>query len=691
MHLNRITPRWRGCLAAGALCAMTLLAYGNSFQSGFPLDNRILLLQDSRVHQVTAANVSLIVSHTYFWPTLEAGLYRPVTTLSYLFNYAILGNAQNPAGYHWLNLLLHIGDVLLVLALAKRLTGDFRKSFLIAALWAVHPVLTESVTNIIGRADLLAGMATLAGLLIYLRSQEATGWRRLGWLAALTAVTSLGVFAKESAVAVVGVIALYELTWRKPGRWRGIALAGFAVAPVLLAMWWMRSRVLAASAQAIFPFVDNPIVGAGFFVGRLTAVKVMAKYLGLLVWPRTLSADYSYPQIPLAYGSPGDWVSWIVIAAIVAAVAFSWRRNKTVFFAAGFAFLTLLPASNLIVPVGAIMAERFLYLPAVGFAICLTLALYGLARRFGMSGWAPLAAGLIIVTAFAARTWARNPDWRDDLAFWSAAVRTSPRSFKAHLGLAQELMHAPLRDTDRILSEDEQSMALLDSLPDTLNSPAVYVWAASHYVAAGDEVRPPGPAEKPLATPESTAKYEHAHSLLLRAMSMLRTQQEADRRKRFGLLGDHTSINSDIDLSARLLLSETDQRLGEFPESLRLARDARHVDPASFAAYDRLHDILQAMGRREEAMAALMQGVLLTSNPALSRKLLAGYAETSDAKSCAISFAQAQPRVDFSCRVVRDLACSVAPETLTVAVQSGDRPAADRLRNRLKRYGCAVQ
>ena len=132
----------------------------------------------------------------------------------------------HPAGYHWINLLLHACNVLLVFALAQRLIAeapikgasqsDFWQSFAIAAMWAVHPVLTESITNIVGRADLLAGMTTLGGLLMYLRSTESTGRRLWAWLAGLMAVTAVGVFSKESAVAVLGVIALYELTWWNP-------------------------------------------------------------------------------------------------------------------------------------------------------------------------------------------------------------------------------------------------------------------------------------------------------------------------------------------------------------------------------------------------------------------------------------------------------------------------------------------
>jgi hypothetical protein len=100
-----------------ALCVLTLLAYSNSFEGGLVLDNKVLLL-DPRIREGTPQNIALIFQHTYWWPTGEAGLYRPFTTLSYLFNYAVLGEGEQLFGYHAINLLLHLGNVLLAYALA---------------------------------------------------------------------------------------------------------------------------------------------------------------------------------------------------------------------------------------------------------------------------------------------------------------------------------------------------------------------------------------------------------------------------------------------------------------------------------------------------------------------------------------------------------------------------------------------
>lgn len=679
-------------LAAGVLIIIALLAWRNSIQSGFVFDNRTLLLEDTRIQKVTPKNVALILHHTYWWPNEESGLYRPITTLSYLFNYAILGNANHPAGYHWINLLLHIGNILLVFALAGRLWPDFWPAFLIASVWAVHPVLTESVTNIVGRADLLAGMTVLGGFLMYLRSTEATGGRRAAWLAGLAATTAVGVFCKESAVTVVGIVVLYEWTCYQPTSWKrermhGFLLGGLAMAPAVLAMWWVRSIILSAAAPTRFPYVDNPIVGAGFWTGRLTAIKVIAKYLGLLVWPGRLSPDYSYAQVPLADGRPSDWMAWIVVGAVALAVALLFRRNKTAFFAAGFAFITFLPTSNLVIPIGAIMAERFLYLPAVGFSICLIVALYALCGLFRSRTVAPVLLGLLITLAFGARTFARNRDWHDGYTLFSAAVRTSPLSFKTHTGLGQALL-ADHNDLAAAIVENERSVAILDHLPDRLNNVGVYLRTAAQYILAGSNLLQRDEDGKPHTPPDSAVKYGRARILLLRAVSIVQAQHEADREK--GLTrGDPALRNSDAGGSAYLMLSEADQHLGNDTEALRSAQEGREERPTLAFAWERLHDILLVMGRRDEAMAAEMQGVLLTSNPDLQHKLVAEYADDPRAAKCAISYAEAVPQINFSCEIVRKQVCSVAGEVVRLALKAGEPDKAAKLRNELTaKYGC---
>jgi 4-amino-4-deoxy-L-arabinose transferase-like glycosyltransferase len=148
-----------------------------------------------------------------------------------MLNYAVFGNGADPAGYHWVNLTLHAVNVLLVYFLAISVLGSPAPAFAVAALWGVHPLLTESVTNIVGRADLLAAFGVMAGLLCYIKSASAAGRNKLLWLTALAAAQAIGLFSKENAAILPGILFLYDLTW-PTGRWRERALAYAALVRV---------------------------------------------------------------------------------------------------------------------------------------------------------------------------------------------------------------------------------------------------------------------------------------------------------------------------------------------------------------------------------------------------------------------------------------------------------------------------
>ena len=306
---------------AAALCAITLAAYANSFGMGFALDAPLIIAKDSRIRAATAENLNLILHQDYWWPSFVSGLYRPVTTASFLLNYAILGNGENATGYHWVNFLLHLGNVWLVYALSLRLLKRAWPAFFAAALWAVHPIGTESVTNVVGRADLLAAMAVLGGLLLYVRSPAARGLRLGLAAAALFAVATVGVFSKENAAVLLGLMLLWDVSFGMDDWRRGVlsrAPAYAAATASLALLWWVRQRVFDALPLPEFPFVDNPLVATGFWPARLTAIKVIGLDLWLLVCPLHLSCDRSYNQIPLAgWADTFAWLALAVVAAIV--------------------------------------------------------------------------------------------------------------------------------------------------------------------------------------------------------------------------------------------------------------------------------------------------------------------------------------------------------------------------------------
>jgi tetratricopeptide (TPR) repeat protein len=484
-----------------AIWGLVAVAYSNSFQAALVFDNASVIGDDPRIRQATPENIELILTGRYWYVNTTAGLYRPFTTFSYLLNYAVLGNGPRPAGYHTVNLVLHEVNVALVYALGVLIFGETAPPLALAAIWGLHPLLTESVTNIVGRADLLAALGVLAGLLCHAKS-ASTGRRRAVWLAGLAAAQAVGVFSKESAAVLPGIMLLYDLTWSERATWRRRAPAYAAVAAPLAAFFFLRSGF---DMHMLIDFTENPLVSAGFWTARLTAVKVIGEYLWLFLWPAHLSADYSYNAVPLFGWRVSNWEDAKALIALAVCfgaallavlLAIHWRRTvKPLLFFLVFFFVALSPASNLIVLIGSIMAERFLYLPSVGLAGSVVAAVYALGQQHWLKrpaakqvAWAAL--GLVSV-ALTARTYARNFDWQDDRSLWTSAVNVRPGSARPHYNLARELARIPGRLPEAIA----EYQAALRIEPDH---------ASTHNNLANALARIPG------RLPEAIAEYEAA-------------------------------------------------------------------------------------------------------------------------------------------------------------------------------------
>jgi tetratricopeptide (TPR) repeat protein len=468
-----------------ALAVLVFAAYSNSFQAGLIFDNAPAIAQDTRIRTAASENIGLILHREYWYKRAPSGLYRPLTTLSYLLNYAILGNGLNPAGYHWINVALHAANVWMVYALGILIFGEPALALALAALWGVHPVLTESVTNIVGRADLLATFGVLAGLLCYTRALAAHGRPKVAWLAGMAAAQAVGLFSKESAAVLPGILLLYDLAWPLRGRWRQRAPAYAALILPFAAFLWLRSS---AHPRMLIPFAENPLASAGFWTGRLTAIQVIGRLMGLFLWPMRLSADYSFNAAPLVV-----WQALLALLVCLAAIliaALRRRRNRPFFFFVGLFFVALTPTANLFFPIGSIMAERFLYLPSVGLAGCLVVGIQALVRRPSARRATWIATALVCL-ALAARTYARNFDWRDEMSLWTSAAAASPGSARAHNNLCNALSDLPGRLPEAI-AECETALRILPDSADAhynlgrilARSPGRLADAISEYQAA---------------------------------------------------------------------------------------------------------------------------------------------------------------------------------------------------------------
>jgi hypothetical protein len=545
-------------LAIAILWGVTLLAYSNSFSAGFVFDNNPLILQDPRIRTASGPNLDLIFNQEYWYKNSTSGLYRPLATISYLFNYAVLDNRNQPGGYHAVNFTLHAINILVLYLLLLELLPP-PCAFAGSLLWAVHPLLTESVTNIIGRTDLLAAFGVLAGLLSHRRAARAQGRDRVLWLAALFAAATIGFFSKESAIVLLGVMVAHDLVFDGPA-WRravpGYAATG-AAAVLFLAI---RASVLGHVPFGPLPFTDNPLLGTDFWTARLTAIGVIARYFGLLLWPARLSCDYSFNQIPLFHGrwfDPTDAAVTIGVLLLIlcgAIAVWGWRRNRTVTFFVAFFFITLAPTSNLVILIGSVMAERFLYLPAIAFAAMIALAGRAVMRSVPVRAQGAILA--LVCAALAVRTYMRNADWATDLTIWSSAVQASPASYKAHVNYASFLGGPQGRNLEGVIVEMERSLAILEPVPDGNNSARTWASAGFCYRVMGDRS---GPAGRPW--------YEKARDVLVRAT---RIDQAHIEQARIAAAAAGRSPAVPSTPLAYLELGRVYRRLGEMQNALEI-------------------------------------------------------------------------------------------------------------------------
>lgn len=470
---------------AMALGVLGLAAYSNSFTAGFVIDSRAIILEDPRVRSTTLEGIRHIITEHYWWPNVTSDLYRPLTTLSFWFNYVVLGNGAQPFGYHVVNLLLHLANVLLLWRLWLRLPVEPFVAWLASALFAVHPVGVEAVTNLVGRADLLATLGVLGAALAWLRAEAASSpGRTWAWRTAAALAGILGVLAKENAimaVAALPLLSLHRRGWRA-GVGEFLRKGLVVVLPVFLAFVGTRVLMRARTPPIDEVVLINPLLD---WSGPMTAVGVLGRYLVLLVWPAALSCDYSYPQIP-EFGSSaaGTLQAGVSLIVMVAIALLTWRgRNRwpTVAFGLAWGAVMILPTSNLFVRIGSIMGERFLYLPLTGLALAGAAILAGAARWLEQrSGGRPLGLALVSVciVLLAARTFVRNFDWKDERSIWQAAVRVCPRSFNVHMGLATSSVRDPLTETDldAAIAHAEEARRLLDTPPLSIERENNTVW-----------------------------------------------------------------------------------------------------------------------------------------------------------------------------------------------------------------------
>ncbi len=435
-------------IALVALVVAVLVVYGNALGLGFCYDENIVILRNDNVQDPD--RIFALWSDTY-WGTavadsLDSRGWRPLTIFSFHLDHRAGGD--DPWGYHLVNVLLHAACTALFLVLLVRLRLGLVVAVPAAALFALHAVHTEAVTQIVGRAELIAATGILAAALAHAHAfGPGPALRRpaLRWplVAAASLLFGLGLLGKESAVGFYGLVLATDVLAAGTGkgiagtargifssRWPAYAAYLVPLAGFLVARWALFGR---AFPSHDVHFVDNPIVLLPVWLRPLGALLVFGKAVLVMLVPASLSADYGYAQLAVdRFWSSGlFWLGALALAGIVYLACRLRRDAPGATWGAIVLLAAWLPVSNALFSIQTIFGERVTYIPSIGLCV-MVAALFALASRDRRT-WLRTAAwtilGLVLV-GNAVRTPVRNRDWRNDLTLFEATARVSTRSIR---------------------------------------------------------------------------------------------------------------------------------------------------------------------------------------------------------------------------------------------------------------------
>lgn len=382
--------------------------YANSLSGPFVFDDRGTVIDNHSIESLTSAGVLRA-------PTEVPTAGRPVVNVLFALNYAAGG--RDVAGYHVVNIALHIGCALMLFALVRRLTQDEWAALATALLFGVHPLASEVVNHLTQRTESTMALCMLVMLWAAVRAHEAPRDGRWRWIA--IAACALGMASKETmAVAPILVVlmdrAFFFPSFRQSWHARRSLYAGLAATwMVLLALQFTAPRTLSAGFTAHDADVWNYL---------LNQAAIIPRYFRLVVWPSTLALYYGSP---VSLTLSDVWLQAALVLALLGASVALWLRSPRLGWLAAVVWLTLAPTSSILPIATEVGAERRMYLALM--AIVAGMAV--LVRRYTPSQTQQriaAAVAVVCLVALGARTVARNQDYMSALRLAQTTVEAWP-------------------------------------------------------------------------------------------------------------------------------------------------------------------------------------------------------------------------------------------------------------------------
>ena len=601
-----VSPHLWTALGVALLVIVNAAVYSRSLNVPFIFDDLTSIPDNPNIRQLWPPWKSMAPP-----PQLGAVGGRPLVGLSLAVNYAI--GRLSVRGYHVFNVLVHVLAALALWGVAARtlasprLRGRFGgrgAAFAVALVWSVHPLLTEPVTYIVQRTELMMGLFYLLTLYAALRAWDSA--RPARWETVSIAACALGMACKEVMVTAPVMVVMHDLLLRGQP-WRELVRRRQRLYLGLAATWLVLAAILVGGAQF------KGALSAKSPVGPLEYLWLQARaivhYLRLCLWPRPLRLSYDWETPGLLGGLP---YALIVVALIAAAVA-ARRTRPWLTFAACWFFLILSPTSSIIPLPTEMLAERRMYLPSAAVialvvlgARSVLLRLQGGAARATAPLVVPAAAVAVVVAGLAFLSWQRLHDYRTVLAIWTDSMEKAPRSPVAQNNLGMALALAGR--ADEALAHFREALSLDSSR------------ALSHY-NLGFTLAHQGKYAEAIGYLRESIRLNPrdagAHYAL--ATSLVATGERGEGVRHFeealALRPDDGEVHREM---ANALVAE-----GDLGGASRHYEEALRLDPSDFRAHSKYGNLLTSLGRHAEAADHYREALRLYPQDARTRNNLA--------------------------------------------------------------------
>ncbi len=487
------------------IAAFAFLLYAQSISFDYVLDDITVTKDNKFVTQGIAGIPEILITDYWYGYSVDLRCpeYRPASVVMFAIEWQLF--PHNSHVNHFMNVLLFaLTCLILFLVLCKLFDNQsILFPFVCSLLYAAHPIHTEVVDYIKSRDEILCFLFGISA--IYFAFKYIFSKSNLS-LILLFVLYFLCLSSKETGITFLIIIplAIFFFTKTEPKR-IGIIFLLLAIETTLFLL--IRHKVLEGVDSSIFntPINNTLFSTRNFIEQRATAFYVLLKYVLLLIFPYSLSSEYGYLQIPIQNLSN---IAVIIAIAVYFGIGIyaviNIRRKSVAAFAILFYLVTLAPVSNIFILIGSVMAERFLYIPSLGFCILLTYLLlqikifksdknnFKTVKEFFTLNSRLFLIVIIITGYYSIRTIIRNADWENDVTISSKDVVSSPNSAREHSNWGTEILmdlyfEAKTRDIQNVMLDSaiEEFNKAINIFP---NNDKDYLELAIAYQYKGDSI-----------------------------------------------------------------------------------------------------------------------------------------------------------------------------------------------------------